>query len=130
MSDKREQKPEKPQADARKHLRSPLIILKVRLENGAKAFFGYAKNISRSGMFISTVTPREPGHQFPVEIPLPAPLNRRLTCTCEVVWRRLYDRVSPYEPGMGLRFLDLPEVDADAVEAWIRDHQEDDAPSR
>ncbi len=125
MSDPRDPKPAKPTADARKYLRSPLLILKVRLEDSSKAFFGYAKNISRSGMFISTVNPREPGHLFPVEIPFPPPLNRRVTCNCEVVWRRLYDRASPYEPGMGLKFLDLPAEDAEAVEAWILSQQED-----
>ncbi|BCR03339.1 hypothetical protein DESUT3_04080 [Desulfuromonas versatilis] len=124
MPEKRDQDTPRTPADARKHLRSPLIILKVRLEDGGKAFFGYARNISRSGMFISTVNPRDPGNRFPVEIPLPPPLNRRVTCNCEVVWRRLYDRTSPYEPGMGLKFLDLPGEDAEAVDEWIHDHPE------
>ena len=53
---------DQPKGDQRKKLRSPLLILKVRVEDGGgKAFFGYAKNISRSGIFIASTNPRAPG---------------------------------------------------------------------
>lgn len=104
----------------RKHLRSPLIVLRVKFDDGHKSFFGYARNISRSGFFIASVSPREPGERFQVELVLPAPLGRSVQCACEVVWKRLYSTGSPYEPGMGLRFLDLPEEMAEAIDSWIR----------
>ncbi len=112
--------PEKNPADHRKYLRSPLIVLGVKVDEGHKSFFGYAKNISRSGFFIATVNPREPGERFQVELNLPAPLRRNIQCACEVVWKRLYSKNSPSEPGMGLRFLDLPEETAEAVDRWVR----------
>jgi uncharacterized protein (TIGR02266 family) len=113
-------RPEITPAAHRKHLRAPLMVLRVKLDDGQKSFFGYAKNISRSGFFIATVSPREPGERFQVELVLPAPLGRSMQCSCEVVWKRLYSKASPYEPGMGLRFLDLPEEMAAAIDRWVR----------
>lgn len=112
-----------PKGDQRRALRAPLIVYRLRFDDGRRSFFGYSKNISRSGLFIATVNPREPGSRFEVEIPLPPPLNRAARCTCEVVWSRQYDRRSPHEPGMGLKFVDLPEEVADAIDAWIRDQE-------
>lgn len=104
----------------RTSLRSPLLVLKVRYDDGRKTFFGYAKNISRGGVFIATVNPRDPGSRFHVEIPLPAPLCTTLQCFCEVIWKRDYRPDSPYEPGMGLRFIDLPEELAERLNRWIK----------
>lgn len=96
------------------------MVLKVRLDDGRKSFFGYAQNISRGGMFISTVSPREPGEVFTVETPLPLPQPMTIQCRCEVVWKRPYSRKGCYEPGMGLKFIDLPEDVAKAIDDWIR----------
>lgn len=123
MDQQTNEQPVREKSDPRKNLRSPLIALRVRMDDGQKSFFGYTKNISRSGIFIGTVNPREPGSQFRVEIPLPAPLNRTVECTCEVVWKRHFTKGAPYEPGMGLRFTDLPEEIAIAIATWI-DSQE------
>lgn len=110
-----------PQADQRKNLRSPLIVLRVTLEDGGKTFFGYTKNISRSGFFIATVNPRDPGEHFQVEIPLPPPIDRSVQCACQVVWKRLFSKDSPYEPGMGLKFIDLPEEVARDIDTWVKE---------
>lgn len=120
MSDNDNRQPDKNSAHQRKSLRAPLIVLRVKLDDGRKSFFGYAKNISRSGLFIATVNPREPGERFQVELALPAPLGHSVQCACEVVWKRLYCKGSPHEPGMGLRFLELPEEMADAIDSWVR----------
>lgn len=111
--------PDKNPAHHRKALRAPLIVLRVKLDDGRKSFFGYAKNISRSGLFIATVSPRDPGERFQVELTLPAPLGQNVQCACEVVWKRNYSKGSPHEPGMGLRFLELPEEMAAAIDSWI-----------
>lgn len=118
-----DQQPAAP-ADQRGSLRSPLIVLKVKVDEGKTCFFGYAKNISRSGMFIATANPREPGSRFQVEIPLPPPLNRTVRCACEVVWQRQFSKKSSHEPGMGLRFLDLPDDTADAIHDWVKSQVE------
>ncbi len=107
------------QLNKRKNLRSPILTLKVKLDDGQKAFFGYAKNISASGMFIASVNPKEPGQAYQVEIPLPAPIHKTIQCTCEVIWKRQFEKKCPHEPGMGLRFVDLEADVADAIERWV-----------
>lgn len=113
-----------PTADLRKNLRAPLIIQKVLLNDDRPVFFGYTKNISRSGMFIATTNPIETGAQIDVEIPLPAPLNETVRCRCEVIWKRPFGKHLPFEPGMGMRFIDLPETVSQRIDAWIRAQSE------
>jgi hypothetical protein len=109
------------QSDSRQALRAPIMVLQTDAPDGHKRFFGYAKNLSKSGMMIGTINPREPGSRFWVEFPLPDPVNRVATCHCEVVWQRRYSREHRYDPGMGLRFLDLPEDMAEAIDEWVRE---------
>jgi uncharacterized protein (TIGR02266 family) len=123
MSEGGQEKPQQPQGEPRRNLRSPLLVLRVRLDDGRKTFFGYAKNIGRGGIFIATVNPKEPGTRFQVEIPLPAPLCRNLQCFCEVVWKRDFSPNSLYEPGMGLKFIDLPDEHAVRIDQWVREVQ-------
>ena len=123
MNETIDNSPTAPLAAPRKYLRAPLIVLKVKLDDGRRSFFGYTKNISRSGIFIASVNPKEPGTRYQVEISLPTPINREIHCTCEVVWKRHYAKGSPYEPGMGLRFIDLNEDVAQAIDQWVQDRQ-------
>jgi len=108
-----------PTGDRRRDLRKPLLVQRVRFDDGRRVFFGYAKNISQNGMFISTVNPRRQGEQFDVEMVLPAPLEMPLSCRCEVAWTRDFRKASDLEPGMGLRFLDLPEDLVAKIGAWV-----------
>ena len=109
------------QQNKRKNLRAPILTLRVKLDDGQKVFFGYAKNISATGMFIASVNPKQPGQRYQVEIPLPAPINQTIQCACEVVWNRHYDRKSPYEPGMGLKFVGLSEEIAVEIDRWVHE---------
>lgn len=122
---KDQEQPERPDADKRAKLRAPLMIKRIRLDDGEKAFFGYSTNLSCSGLFISTVNPADPGSRFQIEIPLPEPINRDVRCQCETVWKRSYSPKSPYEPGMGLRFIDLSEEDKQEIDAWAKAQQAD-----
>ncbi|EAT17196.1 PilZ domain-containing protein [Desulfuromonas acetoxidans] len=122
---KDQEQPEQPTADQRAKLRAPLMIKRIRLDDGEKAFFGYSTNLSCSGLFISTVNPADPGSRFQIEIPLPEPINRDVRCQCETVWKRSYSPKSPYEPGMGLRFIDLSEEDKQEIDTWAKAQQAD-----
>jgi len=122
---KDQEQPERPDADKRAKLRAPLMIKRIRLDDGEKAFFGYSTNLSCSGLFISTVNPADPGSRFQIEIPLPEPINRDVRCQCETVWKRSYSPKSPYEPGMGLRFIDLSEEDKQEIDTWAKAQQAD-----
>lgn len=107
------------QKNKRRTLRTPLIIEKIPCGDGRRTFFGYARNLSRGGVFIPTVSPREPGDQFDLHVSLPEAAGFVLCCRCEVVWQRRFERDSKFEPGMGLRFLDLNDDTADALERWL-----------
>ncbi|MBN2646095.1 MAG: PilZ domain-containing protein [Desulfuromonadaceae bacterium] len=112
--------PQQPAAEQRLALRSVIIIQKIRLDDGRRTFFGYSTNISCSGLFVSTVSPANPGSRFHLEFTLPTPLNEMVRCDCEVVWNRHFSENSPFEPGMGLRFIDLEEEIRIRIDDWIR----------
>jgi len=120
MSEEENDNSQQTPADQRKNLRSPLLILKVKLDDGDKVFFGYAKNISKSGLFIATVNPHDPGSRFQIEVPLPEPLGVSVQCEAEVVWKRHYTRGGPYEPGMGLKFLDISASLGESIDNWVK----------
>jgi Tfp pilus assembly protein PilZ len=96
-----------------------LIVEKIPCGDGQKSFFGYAKNISRSGLFISSVNPREPGEEFMIELTLPMKPRHMVRCRCEVIWKRHYQRKGTHEPGMGLKFLDITDIDGDKIDEWV-----------
>lgn len=105
-------------SDRRKNLRKQLLVLKVKGEGERGVFFGYAKTISRGGMFIASVNPREVGEEFKITFTPPG-AHGEASCTCQVVWARGYDPTLKSEPGMGVKFLDLdPEV-RDRISDWV-----------
>jgi len=106
------------QAHRRRILKKPLIVLQTKPEAARATFFGYAKNISRGGMFVASVNPPRPGSRFVVEFSLPGRGPGRAVCQAEVVWNRTFSKRGPYEPGMGMRFLDLPDDQATAIDSW------------
>lgn len=104
----------------RRNLRFPLLVTKVIDGKSGKIFFGYAKNISKKGLFIQSINPREEGEVLIVEFLIPGH-EKPFSCTAEVIWRRDFSYTSQYEPGMGLMFLDLPEDQADIIDNWVTD---------
>lgn len=113
---------ERPVADLRRNLRAPLIIQKVHLHGKRPTIFGYSKNISRSGMYIATINPIEPGQQLELEFQLPSPLTGTVRCLCEVIWKRPIGSHLPFEAGMGMRFIDLPDKISEQLDDWIHNH--------
>lgn len=107
------------QKNKRRAARSPLIVEKIPCGDGYKTLFGYAKNVSRGGLFISTVKPREPGEEFLIELTLPTKPQHIIRCQCQVVWKRHFIRKEKNEPGMGLRFVGLADEDGDKIDAWV-----------
>jgi uncharacterized protein (TIGR02266 family) len=107
------------QKNQRRATRAPLIVEKIPCGDGQKTLFGYAKNISRGGLFIATVKPREPGEQFTIELTLPTNPRHTFRCLCEVVWKRHFQRKSSLEPGMGLKFIGLDNADGDKIDEWV-----------
>lgn len=81
-------------------------------------FFGYAGDISASGMFISTVNPRRKGEQFALQFTVPgAPAP--ISVNAEVAWVREHSTNAEFPPGMGIRFLDITDEAAAAIRAFV-----------
>lgn len=114
------------QENQRLATRVPLIVEQIPIEDGQKSFFGYAKNISRGGLFIATVKPREPGEVFTIELTLPLNPRHPVRCRCEVIWKRHFQKKTKLDPGMGLRFIDIADTDGDKIDAWVTEHTEKD----
>lgn len=108
----------KDKPDSRKELRVPLLITKVKAEQGGKFFFGYAKSISKTGLFIQSANPKDVGEKFRIEFALPKDMGT-ISCTAEVVWKRDYHPYDEFEPGMGLKFVDIEEEMAIKIDKWV-----------
>ncbi|NOS35456.1 MAG: pilus assembly protein PilZ [Deltaproteobacteria bacterium] len=106
-------------ANRRKNFRGHLIVLKVKGSSMNRSFFGYAKTISRNGMFIASISPKEVGEEFTLEFKPPT-MDVPVTCLCTVIWRREYTADSPREPGMALKFIDLDDASREAIDKWAK----------
>lgn len=104
-------------SDRRKQLRKQLLVLKIKGEDSKGVFFGYAKTISRGGMFIASVNPRKVGEEFAITFKLPF-IDRDIKCRCAVVWMREYEP-HKQDPGMGIKFMDLDDETRDKIEEWV-----------
>ncbi|MBI5755600.1 MAG: PilZ domain-containing protein [Nitrospirae bacterium] len=104
--------------ERRRYLREPIIVFKITEENEREHLFGYAKDISRGGLFIASINPREPGERFYIAFQIPKTAIT-VRCQCEVVWTRRYHPASKLEPGYGVRFLNLSEDIASAINDWV-----------
>lgn len=100
-------------------LRNQLLVLKVKGDDGGNVFFGYAKNISITGMFIASVNPKKAGEEFTIEFTLPKK-RKPVQCRCVVEWSRNYNPKSKFEPGMGVRFLDLDKRGHKDIEDCVK----------
>lgn len=107
-------------SDRRSNLRKQLLVLKVKGEDQKGSFFGYAKTMSRGGMFIASVNPRGLGEEFEITFRLTGE-HTDIKCRCAVAWVRHYDSLAKQnEPGMGIKFLDLDDATRDRIDEWVR----------
>jgi len=104
--------------DARKSVRSPLLVLEVKGKYYNKIFIGYTKNISQDGFFLSSQQTLKAGDQFPVEFVLPDNTTK-VGCTCEVVWTKEFKSQTGNSTGVGVRFVDLDEYKKRVIDDWV-----------
>jgi len=116
---------EYPPSNQRASLRSPILVTQVKMGDERKYFFGYAKNLSKTGIFIQTIAPKDVGCEFSIEFTIPKS-EIVVSCRCKVIWNRRFSDEGQYEPGMGLRFEDLTPAVADQVEQWVTKHKDDE----
>jgi len=116
------------QKSRRKKLRIPILITRIKGDDNGKTFFGYAKNISQGGMFIQSVNPKNVNEQFQIEFSLPGE-DELISGTVEVVWKRQLLSRKSYEPGMGIKFLDIKEDKSTEINKWVERRLKEDQPS-
>lgn len=114
-----------PPSNRRTDLRRPLLVTQVKMGDERRYFFGYAANISRKGLFVQTVSPKDVGSEFDIEFAIPK-TDIVVRCRCRVVWSRRYMKVGEKDqPGMGVTFEDLdPEV-AKRIDEWVAGEREE-----
>ena len=112
--------------EPRRRLAHPLVVLNVAGDR--HTLLGYAENISRHGMMIATLWPRQPGSELEVEFALPEPVDLVVRCTCKVAWARPHS-VDPNKPGMGLAFHELPESAAAGIESLCNESKTIETPA-
>ncbi|HEY2933943.1 MAG TPA: TIGR02266 family protein [Acidobacteriota bacterium] len=111
------------QTTRRVGLRYPILIRQIRVEAAHEVFFGYATNISSTGIYIQTINPKQPGLSVRLRFNLPGN-KQTLECAAEVVWSKEYDSKTSRKPGMGLKFLDISREDAALIDVFVRERQQ------
>jgi PilZ domain len=100
---------------------NPRMIIpatRVRIFDENKDSFGFARNISSSGMLVQTVRLCKVDEVINIEFELPS-LNLNIKCRSKVVWREEPNWKTSTARG-GLKFLDLDLSAADKIENWIQ----------
>lgn len=89
----------------------------VRLSDPSGAsIWGWARNVSRGGIYVEIERPFEPDTEVELEFQVPES-RESLAPTARVVWRRLASTVA--RPGMGLQFLKLAGDQARLLEDYV-----------
>ena len=106
--------------ERRRYYRHPVVIPAVLNRKGGPKVFGRTRNISESGVALSTSIQLEPGSEGTLQFTLPDG-NLEIRADCRVRW-------SNANGDMGLSFLFLPFSLASELQAWLAQKLEDRLP--
>jgi uncharacterized protein (TIGR02266 family) len=98
------------------------VELGVSLGSAHNFYQGLAENLSVGGVFIATHTPRPVGELLEFTVTLPDG-GEPIAGTGQVRWVREYHEDSDAAPGMGLRFVSIPEAALKRIQQFL-DHRE------
>ena len=79
---------------------------------------GHISDLSASGMFIATDSPRRPGERFRLVFSIPDS-GPEIIAEAEVVWAREPGSWPPDEQGMGVRFLGISDDAAVRIRSFV-----------
>ncbi|MCK4739683.1 MAG: PilZ domain-containing protein [Deltaproteobacteria bacterium] len=123
MNEDTEKNAENFEDDKRRDTRLDFNLMEARGEDSLGHIFGVAKNLSKSGLFLSTEHTREIGAEFNLTFTLP--FDKTNVCTlCRVVWVEAFNPDALKGPGMGVSFLDLDESIRDKIIQWLKSAEE------
>ncbi|MFH2219969.1 MAG: TIGR02266 family protein [Pseudomonadota bacterium] len=77
-----------------------------------------AGNLSVGGLFIKTEKPYNKGDQFMLDLQLPE-ISQTLSVSCEVAWSREGYDISQNPPGMGVKFIEMPDKDRQILSEYV-----------
>lgn len=103
--------------DNRRHARLPMEF-DVLFERGSEHVRARGSNLSRGGMFVSTRRPLGEGDVVSASLYVG---QREIKIIAEVMWERSDDPTGVTPCGMGLKFLDIEDEDADFVDSLVAD---------
>ncbi|MBP7125532.1 TIGR02266 family protein [Myxococcota bacterium] len=92
----------------------------VELESDDRFYTGFSRNISTGGLFIAVPSPPPVGTRLTVRFRLPT-LQDPVEAEAEVRWVR--DGSGELMPGMGVRFLSLPDRVSQAIDQYLKQHE-------
>ena len=97
------------------------IDLQVDYEYEGNFLFENATNISEHGIFIETTSPQQPGTSVKLQFKLPAS-EKKIEVLGEVIWVNPHraGASKDYNPGMGIKFVNLKEVDRDKILSLVK----------
>ncbi len=98
------------------------VDLDVTMSSEHNFYSGFAENISSGGLFIATHLLKPVGERLEIVLTLPG-APEPIRAMGEVRWVREYSERSNVPPGVGIRFVNLPDDAARAIEAFVKDRE-------
>ena len=99
------------------------VPVKLKVDWKAEGTFLYenATNISEHGIFVETNDPMDPGTMIDLQFTLPES-NKQIAVLGEVTWANPLRprKEANYNPGMGIRFVNLKEIDKETILSLIK----------
>jgi uncharacterized protein (TIGR02266 family) len=95
------------------------VDLDVTMSSDHNFYAGFAENISSGGLFVATYVKRPRGDRMEIVLNLPG-MPEPIRAVGEVRWLRDFSEQSNVPPGLGVRFVELPEAAAVAIETFLK----------
>jgi type IV pilus assembly protein PilZ len=109
--------------ESREKRSSRRVPVKLKVDWKAEGTFLYenATNISEHGIFIETNEPMDPGTMIDLVFTVPE-TKQKIDVLGEVAWANPLRpaKKDNYNPGMGIRFVNLKEIDKETILSLIK----------
>ncbi len=103
----------------RAHNRCEIPSTQVVLTAGEERFLGFARNVSRSGIFVHTVRPCQIGDEYTLEFTIPD-TEVNVKCRSKVAWCKNPTWIKDGISSEGLAFVDMDPGTAEMLDGWVR----------
>jgi uncharacterized protein (TIGR02266 family) len=98
------------------------VDLDVTMSSDHNFYAGFAENISSGGLFVATYVRRPKGDRMEIVLNLPGH-PEPIRAVGEVRWVREFSERSNVPPGLGVRFVELPDGAAAAIDRFLKDRE-------